>query len=318
MISRFCIIKHQSPWRLPQQEHEMKSGINQKQKRDTRWRVAIFFLLSLYLSACAAAPSPDPAGPRTNLPAYPVLLTEEEGRRAAALAAWTALTKGQGIANAPAPQLQPVTATLRSLPTLPGQPLYLPKVGEGTTMSEEETRESLKRFILAERVLLGAEPQQLSLVQRTDAADGSKKARYEQRPFRFPLRNGYGVLEISFTPDRRILQITSTCIPEAETLREALRRSGTGATRPSQRAAEIAKKIVGRTLTYTDAAGNQQTYTVAAGDEIIVRELVIYPRPSKETAGGLEFHLAWEINLGGAPARLFYIDAITEEFLAAA
>ncbi|MCA1849684.1 MAG: hypothetical protein LC672_01195 [Acidobacteria bacterium] len=239
-------------------------------------------------------------------------MTESADRRASALAAWAQLTNGQGIKNGPAPELQPVTATVRSLPALAGTPLYLPKVGEGASATEEETRESLKRFITSARALVGAEPQQLSLVLRTDLADRTKKARYEQRPFRYPLRGDYGAIEITFAPDRRVLQITSTAIPEVE----QLQRAGAG-TRPRMAADRVPEFVAGRTFTYMDAVGNKQTLTVAQGEEITVKELVIYPRPRPSDQAVLEFHLAWEILVGPASSPLtVYLDAVNDEVLA--
>jgi hypothetical protein len=275
-------------------------------------RTLLCAVLAVWSCACAATPPPDATGPRPSAARYPVILTEDEDRRIAALAEWTALTRDQGISSAPAPELQPVTATIRNIPLLPGSPLYLPKVGEATPMTEEETRESLRRFIVSERRLVGADPQQLSLVLRTDLADGSKKAQYQQRPFRYPLRGGYGQLEISFTPDRRILQVSSTCIPEIE----QLQRAGAGI-RPTLKAEQVAERIIGQTLTYTDSAGNQQTFTVTKGDSVTVRELVIYPRLRVGDPPSLEFHLAWEIMVGRAPERTVYVDAITNEVIAA-
>lgn len=240
-------------------------------------------------------------------------MTETADRREAALAAWARFTTEQGITNAPAPELQPVTATIRSLPTMTGTPIYLPKVGQGAQMTEEDTRESLRRFINGISDLTGAQPQQLSLVQRADLADGTKKARYEQRPFRFPLRGGYGVLEITFAPDRRVIQITSTCIPEIE----QLQRAGAGI-RARLSADKVPAQIAGKTFTYTDAAGNRQTFTVAKENEITVRELVIYPIPRSTDPSVLEFHLAWEIAIGPASnQRTIYLDAITNEIITA-
>lgn len=284
-------------------------------KHTEQLRLALCLGLTLWTCACAATPAPDPAGPRPNEPPYPILLVETEERRAATLAAWTTLTHDQGIMDAPAPELQPVTATVRSLPALP-VPLYLPKVGEGTPMTEEETRESLRRFIGAASELIGAEPRQLSLTLRTDLADGTKKAEYRQRPFqRYALRDGYGRLEISFAPDRRILQLTSTCIPEVD----QLQRTGTGV-RPVVTADQVPQRLAGQTFSYTDAAGQQQSYTVAANDEITARELVVYPRPRASDPAALEFHLAWEAEVGAGtrPAVLLaYLDAVTGEIIAA-
>ncbi len=266
-------------------------------------------LVTLTLSACASTPAPDAAGPRPNEPPYPVLLTEMADRREAALAAWAKFTSEQGIKDAPAPELQPVTATIRSLPAFTGTPLYLPKVGDDVPMNEENTRESLRRFIASAGPIIGAQPQQLSLVQRVDAADGTQRALYEQRPFRFPLRGGYGKLEITFTPDRRVLQITSTCITEVE----QLQRAGAG-TRPRWDAEKLSALIADRTFTYRDEAGNPQTLTIAKGEEVIVRELVIYPVPRAADPSILEFHLAWEITVKRAPYSFnLYLDAVTDE-----
>lgn len=275
-----------------------------------RVRVGLCLAVVMWTCACAAAPAPDPAGPRPNEPPYPVLLVEDDDRRAGVLAEWTTLTRDQGIMNAPAPELQPVTATVRSLPALP-VPLYLPKVGEATPMTEEETRESLRRFIGYASELIGAEPRQLSLTLRTDLADGTKKAEYRQRPFqRYALRGGYGALEISFAADRRILQITSTCVPGVD----QLQRAGAGI-RPAVTADNAPQRLVGQTFSYTDASGAQQTRTVNQGDEITAQELVVYPRPRAGDPAALEFHLAWEMLVGPQPKLLVYLDAITGEVI---
>lgn len=278
-------------------------------------RLCSCIALTVFLSACAATPPPDATGPRPDEPPYPVTMTESADRRQATLAAWEKLTGEQGVANAPAPELQPVTASVRSLPAQTNTQLYLPKVGDSAAQSkqgwEDATTESLRRFIESNSRLFGADPQQLSLVLLTDAADGTKKAKYQQRPFRYPLRNGFGEVEISFTSDRRILQITSTGIPEIE----QLQRAGAGI-RPKLSADEIAQQIAGRTFNYTDSTGNPQSLTIQAGDTITSRELVIYPLLSPGQTGSLEFHLAWEVTVTSAPKRAIYVDAVTGEIIA--
>ena len=287
--------------------HRIKQSVHQVKGL----RAALFILMVLGLSACAATPPPNAAGPRPNEPPYPVLMTETAVRREAALAAWTKFMTEQGITNPPAPELQPVTATIRSLPTLTDKPLYLPKVGDTSPMNEENTRESLRRFIASASPIIGAQPQQLSLVQRVDAADGTQRALYEQRPFRYPLRNGYGKLEITFTPDRRVLQINSTCITEVE----QLQRAGAG-TRPRWDAEKLLAQLADRTFTYRDAAGNSHILTVAKG-EATVHELIIYPLPRADDSATLEFHLAWEINVKRATGSFnIYLDAVTDELIA--
>lgn len=284
-------------------------------RKTERGRVLYFALLlavAVYSAACAAASrSPDASGPRSTEPVY-ATLTERADRRELALTAWANLTSSQGINNAPQPELQAITATLKSIPPL-NPPLYLPKVGAAPVMTEEETREALRRFITDQIALIGAEPKQLSLVLRTDLADGTKKARYEQHPFRYPLRGGYGLLEITFAPDRRILQINSTCIPDVE----QLERTRVGPT-PRLTAEEVATNLVGRSFTYTNTSGTQQTFTVAGVDEIKVRELVIYPLVREGEPSVLELHRAWEIVIGdGLAALTIYFDTLTNKIIAA-
>jgi hypothetical protein len=282
-----------------------------------RWRVALVAALALCACACAAATNaPNPGAPNPNAPPYPVLLTDEQGdRRQAALVAWGRLMHEQGIENAPEPELHPVTATIARLPQLPSA-IYLPKVGEGLPMTEEETRESLRRFINDNHELLGIDPPQLSLIQRTDAADGTKRALYQQRPFlRYSFRNGFGVVEITFTPDRRIVNITSTAIPDIERLRVA--GAGIAPRAELQTPEAVVKNLTGRTISYTDDFNRAASYTITAQNRITPRQYVVFPLLRDDAPPALEFHLAWEITIEGAPIRTIYLDAITSEVLSA-
>ncbi|HKR00175.1 MAG TPA: hypothetical protein VJT09_05850, partial [Pyrinomonadaceae bacterium] len=70
----------------------------------------------------------------------------------------------------------------------------------------------------------------------------------------------------------------------------------------------------GHTLTYTDAAGTQQTFTVTGKEDITVRELVIYPLRRSSDPTVIEFHLAWEIALKRASGPItIYLDAVKEK-----
>jgi hypothetical protein len=278
-------------------------------------KAALLLLLVMCLSSCATNPAPDAAGPRATDAPYPILLSDDEGtRHANALAAWTNLTRSMGITNASAPELQPVTATVRSLPAMEAMPLYLPKVGEALPMNEEETRESLRRFIVETGPLLcGGELQQLSLVQRVDGANGVKEARYQQRPFRYGLRGGYGVLSISFTPDRRIVQMTSTCVPDIE----RLRRSFIALAQQRMTSDKTIEGIAGRAVAYTDASGTQQTLTLPEKEQINARELVIYPIARGGEPPVLEFHVAWELFTTADPGLSIYLDSVTGDVLGA-
>jgi hypothetical protein len=284
--------------------------------RTTRLLCAL--ALAWACGACAAASrSPDPTRPRADSPPYPVTLAADDDRRDRALATWATLAHDAGLAaNATAPELQPVTATLRALPSEAAGRLRLPLVeikNAGKENTDEATRESLRRFITSARDLLGVTHEDLSLVEIRNEAN-SRVAVYQQRPFRRPLRGGYGRLEIRFAPDRTVLSISSTAIPDAPRLARAF-APFRQRVMPSDR--EIAARIAGHAFTYTTASGATQTYTVAAGDPVNVRDLVIYPLPRATDPNTLELHLAWETVVGRAGDVLAYVDSITGEIIAA-
>jgi hypothetical protein len=207
-----------------------------------------------------------------------------------------------------------VTATLKSLPANLNTPPRLPLVtlGDKKARSEEETRESLRRFITSAAPLLGVTPQELSLVDVKDAAGGAQTARYQQNPFQYPLRNGFGVVELTFTPDLRVVGLSSTAIPDSEQLRRAL-----AAVKPALDAAHAAAAVTNRAVTFKDR-GAAQTRTVTQSDAATARELVVFPLLRAEGAATLELHVAWEVAVGGPDAPLLvYVDAVTGDVLAA-
>jgi len=208
--------------------------------------------------------------------------------------------------------LQPVTATIQSVAANLGLPLFLPKVGIDPAMNEEETRESLRRFVNEWRRLIGADPSQLSLVEQLDQPDGTKLANYEQRPFRYPLRGDYGKLQIHFSPDRRVLNVTSTCIPDTERMQTAL-----VAVTPQIKWEDAVKRLQNNGIIYTDANANQQTYRLTANNSVNALGLVIYVLASKTRADAVEFHLAWELEVTNAPVQTAYVDAVKNEIFAA-
>jgi len=274
--------------------------------------------LALLLGACAATtPTRGPGRPRGGPEApYPVVLTASDERRNRALAGWAAVL-GDAAAASPTPELRPVTATPVAMPAGLTTPPRLPRViiDDEAEQSEEETRESLRRFIASAPALIGSELRDLALVGIADAPSGAgaKVARYHQRPFHYPLRNGYGEVEITFTPDLRVTALSSTAIPEGERLRPLL-RSVTRQLTAEQAAAALAS----RGVAYTDASGAQQTRAVAAGSDITPRELVVFPVGREGQPPVLELHYAWELEVGGAGAPLIvYVDAVSGEQLAA-
>ena len=278
---------------------------------NSQLRIKILFSITLgvLFCSCAALQPPDTGGPRNTGPLYPVLFTEQAQRTDASNLAFNRLTQNSGTQSSL--QLQPITAAIQSLPNL-STPLYLPKVGVDPEMDEEETRESLRRFITDWRVLIGANPAHLSLVERIDRPDGVKTVKYEQRPFRYPLRGGYGWLEIQFLPNRTVRNITSTCLPDAERLQTAL-----APVIPKLTAADAINVVRSTELIYTNAKGQQTTVRSGANDELRPVELVTLVFPTSGRTDALELHIAWEIHAGANPLRMVYVDAVEGKVLSA-
>jgi hypothetical protein len=264
-------------------------------------------ILFLSLSSCASLRRKTSTSTTDSIP-YPIVIKAEESRQNQALADWEAMTKEQGIINAPAPNLDPITATIQSIPQMSTY-LYLPKVGVEVKMTEEETLEALRRFITTRRRLIGADPQQFSLVLKEEQAN-TTKVRYQQKPLPYPLRGGYGLLEIEFTEDRRILKLSSTAIPETELLRRAI-----ADLRPQLKPEEIATYIDNRSFTYTNTNGTEQTFSFGQKEGWKLQELVIYPLVRLKDPAVLEFHLAWELIKDSSISQKVYLDAITNVIL---
>jgi len=260
--------------------------------------VALIALLAV--GACAAFQPIDANGPTANAPQYPIGLSDVGPRLEEASVAWYQLSQRYGLPGKTEANLHPYTATIESLPANLPAPIYLPKVGSETNPTEEETRESLRRFIVEWQRLIGAEPNQLSLVERTDESSGVKVARYEQRPFRYPLRGGYGTLVIRFRSNGQLVGFSSNCIPNADQIQATLNG--------------LTPKLTGEQA--VDHVKNQPTVSLPASATVEARQLVIYAQPSKDPSSGLQIRLAWEIEVTNGPIKWVYLDAISDEIIA--
>jgi hypothetical protein len=278
-------------------------------------RTLILICLAVALCSCAAATRPaSPDRPRAaDAPTF-VAIDASDDRRTAALASWRTIVGEQAASNSTAPELRPVTATISALPPRLDAPPRMPLVviSDEKTQTEEETRESLRRFIQTAAPLIGADPKELSLVEVTEAQNGARTARYRQSAFQYPLRNGYGEVSITFTEDLRVLALSSTAVPDAERLRRSLAAVAQGLP------AFDANVLLNRAVTYTDRAGSQQTRTLTQADALNARQLVVYPVQNSSNPSALELHVAWEVAGGSAASTLYvYVDAVTGEVLGA-
>ena len=273
-------------------------------------KVFLILLLSV-TSACAAFQPTDANGPRSNAPLYPVALSDMGPRLEEASLAWYQLSQRYGLTGKTEANLHPYTATLESLPSNLSAPIYLPKVGSETNPTEEEMRESLRRFIFEWRALIGAEPNELSLVERTDEPSGVKVARYEQRPFRYPLRGGFGTVVIRFRSNGQLVGFSSNCIPNADRLQATL----AGLT-PKLNGDQAVNRLKTQPLTVVNATGQQQTFSLPPNAVVEARQLVVYAQPSNDPPSGLQIRLAWEIDVTNSPISKVYLDAISDEIIA--
>ena len=273
--------------------------------------IALSVLMALTTLGCAAFQPTDASGPRSNAPPYPIALADSGARLEEASLAWYQLSQRYGIPGKTEANLHPYTATLASLPPNLAAPIYLPKVGSQTNPTEEDTRESLRRFINEWKPLIGAEPNELSLVERTDEPSGVKVARYEQRPFRYPLRGEFGNLTIRFRPDGQLVGFSSNCIPHTDQFQPMLT-----ALTPKLTADQAVNRIKTQTITITDVNNRQQTISLPPNAAVEARELVVYARPAKDPPAGLELRLAWEIDVNNGPIKKLYLDAVSEEIIA--
>jgi hypothetical protein len=269
-------------------------------KRMFAGKLLILTLAVLATGACAAFQPTDANGPAANRPQYPIALSDVGARLEEASVAWYQLSQRYGLPGKTEANLQPYTATLDSLPANLPAPIYLPKVGSQTSPTEEDTRESLRRFIVEWQTLIGAEPNQLSLVERTDEPSGVKVARYEQRPFRYPLRGGFGTLVIRFRSNGQLVGFSSNCIPNTDRLQPAL-----NALTPTVTAEQAVNHVK-----------TQQVVSLPGNAKIEARQLVVYAQPSKVPPSGLEIRLAWEIDVTNGPISKVYLDALSDEIIA--
>jgi hypothetical protein len=275
------------------------------------WLLTLVLGSVLLAGACAAFQPVSPNGPTANAPLYPIALPDLGTRLEEASVAWYQLSQRYGLPGKTEANLHPYTATLESLPANLPAPIYLPKVGSPTKPTEEDLRESLRRFIVDWQRLIGAEPGQLSLVERSDDAAGVKVARYEQRPFRYPLRGGFGNLVIRFRANWQLVGFSSNCIPHADRLQPALNALAAQVT-----AEQAANSIKSQPFTIVNATGQPQTISLPANAVVAAQQLVIYAQPSKDPPSGLEFRLAWEMDVTNGPIRKVYVDAVSGETIA--
>ena len=227
---------------------------------------------------------------------YPVVIEDSQQRREKAEREWRRMLDFYKVAQAP-PDLYPISYTPRSLAVVADGIKIMATAPEPGTETLAQ-REAVKRFIDQWRELVGADPLTVSLVAGTDAGDAHRLT-YRQANYAFPITGNFGEMTAIISRDGRLLQLDDHFIPIVELpLKPAIDRE------------EAARRVVGRTFTYSDIAGRQQQVRVDNPAEIKVKRVVVAP---VEMPDRIEVHLAWEIVAGTSLSWTVYIDAMTGE-----
>lgn len=228
---------------------------------------------------------------------YPAVIRDSEERRAKAEREWRRMLDVYGAEQTP-PDLYPIIYTPRTIVGVTNG-IKITSVTPEPGNEQLALRDAMRLFIDRWRDLIGADPTTVSLVSASEESQAQRLV-YRQASYPFPVAGNYGQMVAIVSGDGRLLQMDDRFIPVVELPLQ-----------PSIAREEAAKRVAGRTFTYSDIAGRPQQVTVAAGD-VSVRQLVVFPI---EKGDAIEVRLAWEILAGGSLSWTVYIDAIGGEQL---
>lgn len=227
---------------------------------------------------------------------YPAIIKDSADRRAKAEREWRRMLDAYGVAQTP-PDLYPITNTPRSLLGVSnGIKLLAGKPEPGT--EQFALREAVKAFIDRWRELLGIDPATISLIA-ADVTGDTERFTYSQVNYAHPLAGNFGEMVAVVSRDGRLMQLDDRFVPPVDL-----------PLKPSIERDVAAKKIVGRTFSYTDIAGRDQRTQIADSTEVSVKRLVVLPI---EKGDAIEIRLAWEITAGRSLSWTVYVDAVTGE-----
>lgn len=264
-------------------------------------KALVVFLLFINLSALL--PAQDTKSAKDT---YPLVIETSPARTQAAEDAWNQFLSEYKLTFV-APDLEPVLYTPRSLPAgLANQINIQPAEQKAvSTIDETQAKEYLRRFIEAHRAVLSGDQRNgaLSLKDLSLITFGNEgnlyRAIYRQMNYPYPISNGYGELRIVLSKSGALLQLSSRLIPALEF-----------PARPKMEPATITGKLVGREFTYSNFAGQPQTYKVAQASEIILKDLVIYPKVEEQK---IKLRLVYPVEVGRGMTWTVYVDAVTGE-----
>jgi hypothetical protein len=253
----------------------------------------------LLLSACSAPGQVGVNRPQGKPASYPPVIEDSAARQQAVLEAWKSLLSESGLPDAPL-DLEPVLNTPRALPgELAGRIIVSKK---GNASGEIELKEALRTFIERNRGLLSGDPKEsqitLQNLSLTSFANEGNfyRAVYRQVTYPFPIVDGYGELRLTVSKSGMLLQWNSRIIPTVSL-----------PTKAEIKPDELAEKPLNREFTYTSIAGQRQSFRATKRDEIVVRDLVVYP---KQEGSKISIHLAYAVEVGSGMKWTVYYDSI--------
>jgi hypothetical protein len=250
---------------------------------------------ALLLAGCAATPKV-PGGQKEN---YPGLIKDSTDRRARAETEWRRMLEAYNVPQTP-PDLYPITYTPRSLLGVSNGIKIASQPSLGNDPEGLALREFARAFIQRWRDLIGADPSSISLASAAQSG-GGRQLVYKQANYPFAVAGNYGTMTINLTADGRVAGFDDRFIPVVEL-----------PVRPSIERDAAAAKLVGRSFTFTDSAGKQQSLSISDRSQVQVKQLVVIPIQKGDM---LEVHLAWEIIAGKSEGRTVYVDAVNGEEL---
>lgn len=253
-----------------------------------------FIIMVFLLTAFVVSPQ----APNRARQAYPAVVKDSADRRAKAEREWRRMLDSYGVPQTP-PDLYPITNTPRSLLGVSGGIMLLGARPESSTETFA-LRQSMKAFIDRWRDLLGIDPASISLIA-VDSAGETVRLTYRQANYAYPVGGNFGEMVAVVSRDGKLMQLDDRFMPVVDL-----------PVKPSIERDVAAKKVIGRTFSYTDIAGREQRTQVGAANEVSVRRLVILP---VEKGDAVEVRLAWELVAGKSLSWTVYIDAVTGEEL---
>jgi hypothetical protein len=261
-------------------------------------RYLILAIAVTVLSGCAATPKV-PGGQKEN---YPGLVKDSTDRRARAETEWRRMLEAYSVPQTP-PDFYPITYTPRSLLGVSGGIKIAPQLKPSEDPEALALREVARNFIQRWHDLIGADPSGISLAS-AGLSEGLRRLVYRQANYPFAVVGNYGVMTISLSPDGRVAAFDDRFIPVVDL-----------PVRPSIERDAAVTKLVGRTLSFVDSSGRQQSLAISDRAEVSVKQLVVLPIQKGDL---LEVHLAWEMLAGKAESRTIFIDAVNGEELKSA